>query len=125
MPEAELANVFDVALAPVTAHGGEGEIGFARLLERAGHDHQTMWNFVDVAALPPGTSIGRHRHDTDQEEFYLVLTGSGTIFRDGFELAVRSGDVVRNRPGGVHELRNSGDGELRIFVFELRFGVSS
>jgi mannose-6-phosphate isomerase-like protein (cupin superfamily) len=39
--------------------------------------------------------------------------------RDGEEFPVRAGDVIRNRPGGIHELSNPGPEELRLFVFEL------
>jgi len=72
-----------------------------------------------VALLPPGASIGLHRHRDDEEEFYLVLEGTGTMRCDGEEFPVRPGELVRNPPGGAHTLRNTGDVPLRIFVFEV------
>lgn len=111
-------NLSELALAKVRAHGGEGEIGFARIAEAAAFAGGC--NFIDYAELPPGVSIGRHRHNDDEEELYLVLEGSGVLWRDGEELAVRGGDLIRNRPGGAHGLRNTGEGVLRLFVVELR-----
>jgi mannose-6-phosphate isomerase-like protein (cupin superfamily) len=76
-------------------------------------------NFIDLAEIPPGASIGRHTHEKEEEEFYLVLQGQGRMWQDGEEFAVREGDLVRNPPGGEHGLANNGEGPLRIFVWEL------
>lgn len=111
-------NLAELSLAQVCAHGGAGEIRFARIAEAAAFAGGC--NFVDYAELPPGTSIGRHRHADDEEELYLVLEGRGTMWRDGESFAVRTGELIRNRPGGEHELRNTGTGVLRLFVIELR-----
>jgi mannose-6-phosphate isomerase-like protein (cupin superfamily) len=111
-------NLDELGLTAVRAHGGEGEIRFARIAEAAAFAGGC--NFVDYAELPPGTSIGRHRHAEDEEELYLVLEGLGTMWRDGASFPVRTGELIRNRPGGEHELRNTGTGVLRLFVIELR-----
>jgi mannose-6-phosphate isomerase-like protein (cupin superfamily) len=103
-------------LEPVTAHGGDGRILFARLFEKG--FLRSACNFVDYAVLPPGTSIGRHRHGRN-EEIYLVLEGRGKMHLDGVDHDVGPGSVILNRPGGTHGLRNVGDGELRIFVVEI------
>lgn len=114
----ERCNLFDLALDEVRAHGGAGRIRFRRVLEAA--QVSGPCNFVDLAVLPPGASIGRHRHAPDEEEFYLVLSGRGHLWRDGERLEVRPGDFVRNRPGGAHGLENTGTEDLTLFVFELR-----
>lgn len=106
-----------VTLSQQIAHGGEGLIGFARLADRTNLAGSV--NFIDLAVLPPGVSIGRHRHGLDEEELYLVLSGAGTMWRDGEEFGVRAGDLVRNRPGGAHGLVNTGHEDLRLFVIEL------
>jgi mannose-6-phosphate isomerase-like protein (cupin superfamily) len=107
-----------LALDPVNAHDGDGHILFSRVASAAALAGGL--NFIDYAVVPPGASIGRHRHRADEEEFYLVLSGEGLLFRDGEELAVRAGDLVRNRPGGEHGLRVVGAEPLRLFVFEVR-----
>lgn len=107
----------DLPLVPTVAHHGVGEIRFCRVAEREAM--AGACNFIDLAVVPPGASIGRHRHADDEEEFYLVLKGSGRMWRDGEEFAVRAGDLVRNRAGGAHGLVNDGDVDLTVFVFEL------
>jgi len=111
-------NLGELSLEVVRAHGGEGEIRFARIAEAAALAGGA--NFIDYAEVPPGASIGRHRHADDEEELYLVLEGRGAMWRDGEQFTVRTGDLVRNQPGGEHGLRNTGTGVLRLFVIELR-----
>jgi mannose-6-phosphate isomerase-like protein (cupin superfamily) len=111
-------NLDELSLVDTRAHGGDGEIRFARIADAAAFAGGC--NFIDYAELPPNTSIGRHRHRDDEEELYLVLEGSGSMWRDGEQLGVRAGDLIRNRPGGEHELRNTGASVLRLFVIELR-----
>ena len=111
-------NLQELPLVQVVAHGGDGRIRFARIADAAALTGGC--NFIDYAELPPGTSIGRHRHAGDEEEFYLVLEGAGSMWRDGESFEVRAGDLIRNAPGGEHGLRNTGDVPLRLFVFELR-----
>ncbi|MCK6572056.1 cupin domain-containing protein [Myxococcota bacterium] len=111
-------NLSALVRRPVAAHGGEGLIEFCRIVESGGLAGGV--NFIDSAVLPPGTSIGRHRHAAEEEELYLILSGEGLMWRDGEEFEVRTGDLVRNRPGGAHGLRNTGAGPLSIFVIELR-----
>ena len=111
-------NLGAVALEETVAHGGRGTIRFRRVAD--GESTEGSCNFIDLAVLPPGASIGRHTHSPEEEEFYLVLSGSGRMVRDGEELRLTAGDLVRNRPGGTHQLENDGDADLRIFVFEVR-----
>lgn len=111
------ANIHAAPHARVQAHGGEGLIEFCRLAETGALSGGV--NFIDHAVLAPGVSIGRHRHGVDEEELYLVISGVGVMWRDGEEFEVRRGDLVRNRPGGAHGLRNAGPEALEIFVIEL------
>jgi len=111
-------NLHELALDLVRAHGGEGRIGFARVADAGAL--AGACNFIDYAELPPGASIGRHRHAEDEEELYLVLEGQGSMWRDGEQFEIRTGDLVRNRAGGEHGLCNTGASPLRLFVFELR-----
>ena len=111
-------NLDELSLEAIRAHGGEGLIGFRRIAQPTSLRGQC--NFIDVAELPPGVSIGRHTHADDEEEFYLVLSGAGHMWRDGEDFPVKTGDLIRNRPGGSHSLVNTGERPLRIFVFEVK-----
>ena len=114
------SNLARVKLAPIQAHGGEGLIRFARIVDRTGVAGGC--NFIDLAELPPGTSVGLHTHASTEEEFYLVLGGTGEMTRNGEVFQVQPGDLIRNPPGGTHALRNTGSQPLKIFVFELVVG---
>ena len=99
----------------VRAHGGEREISFARVLERA----RGPLRFIDLSVLSPGADIGCHTHADDNEELYVVITGRGRMSLDSEEFDVEPGDVILNRPGGSHALKNTGHEELRIVVLEI------
>ena len=111
-------NLFNLQLAETQAHGGRGLILFNRIL--SGQMINGACNFMDFTCMPPGTSVGMHSHAADQEEYYLILRGTGHLQRDGKEFRVQAGDLVRNPPGGCHALENIGSEELCMFVFELR-----
>lgn len=110
-------NLNDLPLEPTCAHGGEGLIHFRRIAEREALDGKL--HFIDFAEVPAGVTIGLHHHRKDEEEFYLVLSGQGRMIRDGVELSVKAGDLIRNPPGGQHGLENLGPEPLRLFVFEV------
>ena len=115
-PRERVRDLGSLTLERVRAHDGEGLIRFRRVFESGAF--VGLCNFVDYAVLPPGTSIGLHRHGRD-EEIYLVLEGEGTMTLDGEELRVHAGNVIVNRPDGQHGLRNDGDSDLRLFVVEI------
>ena len=111
-------NLDELLLTTVQAHGGDGRIRFCRIADAA--SLAGGCNFIDLAIVPPGATIGRHRHAADEEEFYLVLDGRAQMYRDGEEIMVGPGDLVRNPPGGEHGLRAVGPEPVRLFVFEVR-----
>ncbi|MET8689313.1 cupin domain-containing protein [Streptomyces sp. NPDC004732] len=109
-------NVRDLLTAKEHDHGGIGAILAHRVFTREAGAPGA--EFIDLAVLPPGTSIGRHRHGADRET-YIVLAGSGLMFLDGEEFRVATGDVVVNRPHGEHGLLNDSDAtDLHLLVFE-------
>ena len=75
--------------------------------------------FIDLSVLGPGADIGRHTHQPDNEELYVVVSGKGLMTLDDREFEVGPGHVIVNRPGGTHGLKNIGAEELRIVVIEV------
>jgi len=61
--------------------------------------------------LPPGASIGEHRHDSETE-YYLILSGSGLVNDSGKEITVKAGDVIVTGGGASHSIANNGDKPL-------------
>ncbi len=115
----------ELPLQDVVAHGGDGRIGFRRVLGQSARDAQHTagaWHFVDYAVLPPGASIGLHAHG-ENEELYLVLQGEGLMQLGDRSVRVRAGHLIVNPPGGTHGLRNDGNVPLRLFVVEVPLAV--
>ena len=66
-------------------------------------------------AVPAGKRLGKHV-DT-REETQFILGGSGELLRDGGAEPIRAGDVFVLKQGESHDLRNTGDGDLRVIAF--------
>lgn len=116
--EFDRCNLFTAKQQPTVAHGGIGEVLFRRLA--TSQNIEGACNFIDFTTMPPGSSIGEHQHSTSEEEFYLILQGTGRMTQGGREFEVIAGDLIRNPPGGVHALENIGDEDLQMFVFEVQ-----
>ena len=97
-------------------HDGKGVLDFTELF--TAEDFKVPVRFFHHTILPPSTSIGMHRHGDDQE-FYIVLKGSGIMNLDGREYTVGEGDVIVNKPFGAHGLFNTGKEPLELLVFEV------
>jgi len=97
-------------------HDGEGVIKVTEIYNK----FTTKMQFFHYTVLPPGTSIGSHKHE-DDEEFYVILEGHGEMEVDGAKKPVSAGDVIMNEPFGTHGLKNTSDSEdLKIMVFEVK-----
>ncbi|WP_413988606.1 cupin domain-containing protein [Labrys okinawensis] len=66
-----------------------------------------------IAILTPGGNNPPHRHA--EAEIYLILEGSGVLTVEDEESAVTKGVAVFIPGNAWHALRNSGDGDLRLF----------
>jgi mannose-6-phosphate isomerase-like protein (cupin superfamily) len=100
----------------VKAHDGEVEI----LTRRSWTPTDGVsCHFLDLTVMPPGTTIGLHRHSSDNEEYYVVISGQGEMQIEDLRFPVSQGHVVVNRPGGAHALANVGDCPLQLVVIEI------
>ena len=118
-PEPRCQNLQRHLQAPLQAcHGGAGALHVHRAFERGSGE---VVDFIDLVRLPPGSSIGRHRHGQNQEH-YLILGGAGAMWFEDEWRAVQRGDLLINPPGGAHELRNPGPEALELLVFQCSDG---
>ena len=85
----------------------------------SGAELQSDLLIVGMTVLPPGTSMGRHAHE-DEEEFYFVVEGEGVAELDGEQHRVKKGDVLHNLSGGTHALMNPAPEDLVIFAFSVQ-----
>lgn len=80
-------------------------------------DFDSCLRFLHETTLPPGTSIGLHEHEGN-EEIYFVVEGKGEMTVDGETAVMEPGDVCLTKSGSSHTFRNIGNTELRIIVIE-------
>ena len=104
-------------LRRVKAHGGVGTVR----TRRAERGELLGIRFVDLTIIPPGASVGTHRHSTDNEEIYIAVSGEGRISLDGVEHPFTTGNVAINRRGGQHGLVNTGSADLWMVVVEVGY----
>ncbi len=94
-------------------NGGEGVAQYRRALTP--EVFYTNWSYVDHVLLPPGASIGAHRHE-GVEEFYYVMTGQGTAMVNKETAPIAKGDAVPVLLNEVHSFRNTGTEPLELMV---------
>jgi len=66
------------------------------------------------ARLPAGRSTTPHHH-VKTEEIYYLLEGQGLMRVGDQTRPVAAGDAIAIPPGAVHQISNTGSGELRFF----------
>jgi mannose-6-phosphate isomerase-like protein (cupin superfamily) len=108
--------------AEIPAHGGDLKIRTVRVADESRHQG---FNFIDLTEIPPGHSIGIHRHGAEDEEVYIVICGTGTMSVENERFEVHSGDVVVNPASGEHGLVNTGDKTLRLVVLDVPVSMLS
>ena len=111
-------NVFSAPKEWVVAHHGQGKIEFVRPFEDK--DAETDLSFVDYVEIPVGASIGIHTHG-DNEEIYFIVEGSGTMHTNGEDTKVNAGDLIFNRRGWTHGLKNDSQAPLKVLVWETAY----
>ena len=118
----------DVEEVMVEVHDGVGTAKVRQLLGYAprvpgvpGHpedfDSCSGITFMHETTLLPGSSIGLHLHEGN-EELYYILEGKGLMTVDGESVEMNPGDVCLTKSGSSHSFKNIGEGELRMIVLE-------
>ncbi len=70
--------------------------------------------------LTAGSSIGYHRHDGEEEIFY-ILSGAGMVTEEGAAVAVKPGDSVLTGGGAGHSIANEGPEPLELLAVILQY----
>jgi quercetin dioxygenase-like cupin family protein len=87
---------------------GEGPGGMVRKARRAVGAQAFGFNYF---VFPPHQEGFEHDHvDSNQEEVYFVVKGSGTMRIDGEEIELRPGRFVRVDPGATRVVVSGADG---------------
>ena len=72
--------------------------------------------YVNLDSVPSGGYSTKYHSHTQQEEFFYILSGNGTLKRNGEERLVKAGDFLA-KPAGreiAHTFYNSGSEPLEI-----------
>jgi len=92
-------------------YNGKGDMKMRRVW--TADKFKTNWGFVNHYLLPPGSSIGYHRHEA-MEEVYYILKGSGRMTVDDVTVDVRAGDAASVILNGSHGLYNNSKEDLEV-----------
>lgn len=93
--------------------GGKGVAQYRRAL--GPDDFFSNWSWVDHLVLPPGASLGRHRHEGMEEIFY-VMEGTGTAEAGNQSAPIRKGDAIPILINEPHAMVNNGTTDLEFMV---------
>lgn len=72
--------------------------------------------YVNIDKVPPGAFSTKYHSHSQQEEFFMILDGCGTLRMNGREYPVKKGDFI-DKPSAqkiAHQFYNSGNDMLVI-----------
>lgn len=99
-----------------SSHAGKGPVELYEIWAKA--DFDSNIDFIDRVVIPPGSSVGYHRHG-DNEEMYIVLGGNARMTIDGEQRRVSTGDMILNPAGGAHGLVNDSERDIDLLVLQV------
>jgi len=95
-----------------SVHSGEGKV----LAWRFFQEKVDAPMFLFETIHEPGAYTGYHRHEGN-EEIYYIVSGKAEYIQDGEKVILGPGDATLVKSGGCHGIKNIGDGDLRILSF--------
>ena len=99
-----------------SSHGGIAAVDLYEIWGDS--DFRSNVDFIDRVVVPPGSTIGFHRHD-ENEEMYIVLEGKGLMKIENEETPVSKGDMILNPMGGRHGLVNNSSENIDLLVIQI------
>ncbi|MDD2402953.1 MAG: cupin domain-containing protein [Lentisphaerae bacterium] len=93
--------------------GGDGCVRIEHLWEPKS-EMKSLNRMVSRLILEPGSSIGAHRHDGEDEIFYIVR-GTAQVDDDGNIAVLKAGDTILTG-NAQHSLKNIGDDTLEVLA---------
>lgn len=70
-----------------------------------------------IAIINPGMEI-HPPHVHEEEEYLMILEGSGTWTLHEKDFSAKAGDMLFSKPGDLHGLKNTGTTPLKFVVFK-------
>lgn len=82
-----------------------------------GQTFGTVNSLAGVAVIQPGMEIHPpHKHE--EEEYLMVLDGSGQWHVNGKDISAKAGDMLYAKPWDIHGIKNTGDTPLKFVVWK-------
>ncbi len=97
---------------------GNGSITITHLLRQI--QLKGKCRFFGKMLIKPGCSIGLHRHDKE-EEIYYILKGKGIAEDNGIKQEVNEGDIILTGDGASHSIENTGNENLEVLGIILLY----
>ncbi len=97
--------------------GGSGEVEVLHVFKQAELSSGKARLFARLR-LGAGSSIGFHRHEGEEEIFY-ILSGTGEVSEGGAASTVGPGDAVLTGGGAGHAIANAGPDPLELLAVIL------
>lgn len=91
--------------------GGQGAVSIRHCFEK--EEMKANVRLCSRLTLPPGVSIGTHRHE-NEDEVFIITAGTGVLDDGTTETPVQAGDAILTGKGESHAIRNCGDDDLEI-----------
>ena len=93
--------------------GGPGTVQLTKLA--SSEDMNFRSRFFAKMVLEPGSGIGFHQHNGENEIFYII-SGHGIYDDDGKAVEVEAGDVTVTTSGQGHAIHNDSDEDLVLIA---------
>ena len=80
-------------------------------------DFDSGLHFLHELVLDPGTVIGEHTHE-NEEEIYFMVEGTGRMTVDGEVVDMKAGDAVLTKSMSTHSFVATGDSPVKLVIVE-------
>ncbi len=99
--------------------GGAGSVLIEHFWE-PGPELRSPTRMCARLTLEPGSSIGFHRHEAE-EEIFVIVRGEAEVDDDGRTVRLRAGDTVLTGGGAGHAVKSVGAEPLEMVALIARF----
>lgn len=100
----------------IKEQGGKGAVEIKHLF--TSEELNSRLNLCAIITLEPGCSIGYHKHECE-DEFYYVIKGQGRLQDNDTEVTLNTGDCHVLKAGGSHSIENTGVVSLQFVALIL------
>lgn len=91
--------------------GGKGAVTIRHYFKK--EEIKAKCRLCSRLTLPPGASIGMHKHETE-DELFIIERGTGIIADGRTQTEVKAGDAILTGNGEEHALINAGNEPLEV-----------